>query len=311
MGEPKVLVTGGAGFIGSHLVEKLVAKGEEVVVLDNLTTGNYENLMSVADKIEFIKADILDESALSKAMKNVSVVYHLAAEVGVDYVLKRPEKIRIVNYLGTKKVLEAAVREGVKRFLFASSSEVYGKYGNGNADLEEKMYFKPTTQYGKAKLLSEKLCKKFSEMNNISTICARYFNVFGPRQTMNGYCVPSFVDAALKNKEILIHCDGTQIRDLIYIDDAVKLTVAICNDKFDRQVFNISTGFSISINDLVKKVIELSNSRSKIRYIPKRRPTDCYNKCGDPSKIFGATGLNARTSLEDGLMRCIESYRRT
>lgn len=308
MAKSKILVTGGAGFIGSHLVEKLAAKDEEVVVLDNLTTGNYENLLSVADKIEFMKADILDESALSKAMKNVSIVYHLAAEVGVDYILKRPKKTQIVNYVGTKKVLEAAVKEGAKKFLFASSSEVYGKSNNGNAPLREEAHFKPTTQYGKTKLESEKLCKKISKINGISVICVRYFNIFGPRQTMNGYCVPKFVDAALKDKEILIHGDGTQTRDFTYIDDAVKLTMAVCDDKFDRQVFNISTGVSISINDLAKKIIELSNSRSKIRYIPKRRPTDRYSKCGNSSKIFRATGLNVRVSLEDGLMRYIVSY---
>ena len=304
----RTLITGGAGFIGSNLVEKLLKKGNQVVVLDNLSTGRRSNLEPFAERIEFIVGDILDTNSLSRAMEGVSTVYHLGAEVGVDRVMKKSEKqILKIDLEGTRRVLDLSVRKGVKTFLFASSSEVYGKVDQKKLPISEDRHFTPDTTYGKAKLLAELLGKDYSRKNGMSVVSIRFFNVYGPGQSLNGYCVPNFINAALTSQDLRIHGDGTQTRDLTYVDDAVKLMISVCDRKFDQQAFNIGTGNSISMNDLAAKVIRLTGSQSKIKHVKKRRPTDSYHKCGDPRKIRQATGARTEFSLDEGLKKCIEA----
>lgn len=306
----RALVTGGAGFIGSYLVKALLGNGYEVRVLDNLSTGLYSNveILNKLGKVKFVYGDILDRDLLSESMGGVEEVYHLAAEVGVNRVLKISKQVLWSNdFTGTKYVLEEAANSKVNFVLFASSSEVYGKFDQEKLPMKEEDKFLPDTLYGEAKLKAEGLCKWFSDEYGIATVCTRYFNVYGPRQTLNGYCVPHFIDAALKNEPLRVHGDGTQTRDLTYIDDAIRLTLVVSDPKYDKQVFNIGTGFSISMNDLAKKIINLSNSKSKTEYIPKRRPADGYHKCGDASKILNATGFKPETNLEDGLIECIKT----
>lgn len=308
----KILVTGGAGFIGSYIVEELVKEGYKGVVLDDLRTGVLSNLKDVIDKIDFVKGSINDKKLLDNVMQGVDIVYHLAAEVGVDRVIGRDKEVWKNDYEGTKKVLDVAAKHRVRKFLFTSTSEVYGKFNPDRLPMKEDNFFTPDTIYGKAKLEAEKLVAQYSNELGIIGVSTRYFNAYGPRQTLNGYCIPHFIDAALKGEDIKIHGDGSQTRDLTYIDDAVKLTMTLITnsfrDKFSGETFNIGTGFSISMNDLARKIIEMTNSESKIIYIPRRRPTDGYHKQGDATKILKSTGLKPEINLEEGLKKTILAH---
>lgn len=302
----KILITGGAGFIGSHLVDYLLKKGKEIVVLDNLSTGNMKNL---PEGLHFIKGDIRDMEALSKAFDGVTKVYHHAAELGVDRIMRMSnEEMSNVDFYGTKMVLEACRQFDVDTMIFASSSEVYGFYSKEQLPMGENDPFVPDTPYGEAKLNAEKLCQQFSEMYGMKNICVRYFNVYGARQTLNGYAIPNFIHAALRNKTIKIHGDGTQIRDFTYIDDCVKMTVGVCKKKFDREVFNIGSGTYMNMIDLANKIISMCNSKSTIEFIKPRRDTDTHNKYADNSKIARLTGLKTNMELTQGLKHTIAYY---
>jgi len=309
-----VLVTGGAGFVGSYIVEQLVEEGYNVRVMDDLRTGNMKNLEKVIDKIEFCQASILDEVKLEQAMRNIETVYHLAAEVGVNRVIGRDQEVWANDYKGTVRVINKALKHGANKFMFTSTSEVYGKFDQKRLPMKENAKFEPDTIYGKAKLLSEKVVTKYARHYDMTAVSTRYFNAYGPRQTLNGYCVPHFIDAALKGEDIKIHGDGSQTRDLTYIDDAVKLTMALLDkrikNKVKGEVFNIGTGFAISMNDLAEKIIAMTGSKSRVVYIPKRRPTDGYHKQGDATKILKVTGLKPKVSLEEGLARTIGYHKK-
>ncbi len=306
----KILVTGGAGFIGSHLIETLLEKDNEIVVLDNLNTGCLDNLSTNLEKIEYVKGDIRDKEIVYKALDNVTKVYHLAAEVGVDRSIKVPAAVTIdINLNGTKKVLETCIDSDVNTLLFASSSEVYGHIPKDKLPIAEDDNFKPDTVYGESKLRAEKLCKQFSDEFGLNTISVRYFNVYGPRQSLNGYAVPHFINKALRNENIKIHGNGKQIRDFTFVEDAVDATVRACNKKYDKEVFNIGSGIPVVIEDLAEKIIELCDADSRIEYISLRRPTDTYDKYAEPSKIKTLTGWNPKVGLEEGLKRTIEYYK--
>ncbi|MDP2906372.1 MAG: GDP-mannose 4,6-dehydratase [Nanoarchaeota archaeon] len=308
-----ILVTGGAGFVGSYIVEKLVKEGHDVRVIDDLRTGDLKNLESVIDKITFCQDSILNNQALEPLMYNIDIVYHLAAEVGVNRVIGRDKSVWENDYKGTLKVINKALKCGAEKFLFTSTSEVYGKFDQKRLPMKENDKFKPDTVYGEAKLFSENVVSKYAKRFEMTGVSTRYFNAYGPRQTLNGYCVPHFIDAALKGENIKIHGNGSQTRDLTYIDDAVKLTMTLLDDylkdKVKGESFNIGTGFAISMNDLAQKIIEMTESKSKIIYIPNRRPTDGYHKKGDATKILEVTGLKPRIGLEEGLAKTIEYHK--
>jgi UDP-glucose 4-epimerase len=303
----KTLITGGAGFIGTHLVDYLLKKGDEVVVLDNLSTGNRKNL---PDGVRFVEGDIRDKSALSDALDGVTKVYHHAAELGVDRIMRMSdEAMNDVDFYGTKMVLEACRKSDVETLLFASSSEVYGNYLKEELPMCEDDAFVPDTAYGDAKRNAEILCQQFSEMYGIKAVCVRYFNVYGARQTLNGYAIPNFIHAALRNNTIKIHGDGKQIRDFTYIDDCVKMTTGVCQKKFDREVFNVGSGDYMNMIDLANKIISMCNSRSAIEFVKPRRDTDTHNKYSNNSKIVDLTGLDTMMEFGEGLKRTIAYYR--
>jgi UDP-glucose 4-epimerase len=303
----KILVTGGAGFIGSRLVEYLLKRGDDVAVLDDLSTGKESNLSSVMDQIDYNVGDIRNSETLDKCLDGVETIYHLAAIVGVNLVLRLSDRETLdVDLNGTKMVLEACKDSDVRNIFFASSSEVYGHYPQDKLPMSEADDFTPDTKYGEAKLSAEEMCKDFFEEYGIKTASARYFNVYGPRQTLNGYAVPHMVWAAINNKPIEIHGDGKQIRDFTYIDDTVAATVGICDGGFGGEVFNIGTGRSINMNDLADLIISLSKSKSEKVYVQKRRPTDLHDKYSNPDKIKKSTGWVPKVGLEEGLARTID-----
>lgn len=305
----RILITGGAGFIGTHLVDRLFDQGNQIVVLDNLSTGNLKNLR---DEVTFIKGDIRDKDMVMRALKGCTKVYHHAAELGVDRVMSMSDAAMAdVDYYGTKIVLEACRNSEVKTLLFASTSEVYGDYLKEDLPMAESDNFKPDTPYGEAKKSAEVLCQEFSKETGINAVCVRYFNVYGARQTFNGYAIPNFIRAALKNGTIKIHGDGTQIRDFTYIDDAVRMTIDVCQGKFNGEVFNIGSGDYVNMIDLASIIKRLCKSRSEIQFIAPRRPTDTHNKYSDPSKIIRMTGKGSKIDFEKGLAKTIEYYKKS
>ncbi len=306
----KVLITGGAGFIGSHLTECLLKRGDDVVVFDDFSAGRKSNLSGVIDQIECFEGDIRDRTAIDKCLDGVGTIYHMAAIVGVNVVTKLPDSETVdVDLNGTKTLLEACKDSGVSKLFFASSSEVYGHYPQEKLPMSEDDDFSSDTEYGRAKYRAEMLCKRYYEDYGLKTSSARYFNVYGPRQSLNGYAIPHMIHAALRNKPIEIHGNGKQIRDFTYIDDTVDATIRICDGGYGGEVFNIGTGRSINMNDLADLIIGLCDSKSEIAYIPKRRPTDLQDKYSDPSKIKKMLGWEPSVGLKEGLIRTIEYYK--
>jgi len=307
----KVLVTGGAGLIGSEIVRKHVDMGDKVIVVDNLSTGSYSNLADVIDRIDFYKEDAGNQKSMKRHLEGVEKVYHMAATVGVDLVLGHDREVAENDYLTAKTLFELSSEAGVGVMLFASTSEAYGKFNQKMLPMKEDAHFTPDTVYGFAKYAAELELRELCRKDGMCGVSVRYFNVYGPKQTLNGYCVPTFIDAALRGKNIQIHAEDGKVgtRDLTYLSDAVNLTVAVADEKYNGEVFNIGTGNEVSMIQLAEMVTELARSESQIAYVQPRRETDLYRKMGDASKILNATGLKAEVRLVDGLRDCVDYWR--
>jgi len=249
-----VLVTGGAGFIGSHITEKLVKLGAKVTVIDDLSSGNIKNLQNIKHKITFIEKSIVDMGACLEATAGQAVIFHLAAFISVSESMENPSLCHKVNVDGTFNILNAARINGVERFIFSSSSAVYGTV---DRECKENMLANPESPYGTSKLIGEYYCKQFSNNFGLKTVVLRYFNVFGKRQNPDGTyaaVVAKFTDLMKKNKPLTIFGDGLQTRDFIPVEDVAEanLTVAMLDEKqMIGQIFNVATGKSISLFELI------------------------------------------------------------
>ena len=271
----RILITGGAGFIGSHLTDRLVADGHEVTILDNLTTGRKENL-SVhlgGQSVTFVEASILDLPLLDDLVKKTEYVVHLAAAVGVFNIVNHPLDSLLINIRGTENVLESALKYSKPVFV-TSSSEVYGKnISNSLKESDDRILGAPITlrwSYSEAKAIDESLAYAYWVEKKLETRIVRFFNTVGPRQLgAYGMVVPRFVQFALKNEPITIYGNGEQTRCFGHVLDAVDAVVRIAfAENTIGKVINIGNDFEISINDLAKKVIEQTNSKSEIVYVP-------------------------------------------
>jgi len=249
-----VLVTGGAGFIGSHITEKLVELGANVTIIDNLSTGNIENLKNIKHKITFIEKNIIDMDACLEATKGKAVIFHLAAFISVPESMEHPARCHQVNVDGTFNILNAAHIQKVERFVFSSSSAVYGTV---EGVCKEDMPPNPESPYGTSKLIGEYYCKQFAQNFGLKTIALRYFNVFGEKQNPNGAyaaVVAKFQDLMRQNKPLTIFGDGQQTRDFIPVDDVVEanLTVAMLDEQqMNGKIFNVATGKSVNLLQLI------------------------------------------------------------
>lgn len=297
----KVLVTGGAGFIGSHIAEYFAEAGHTVRILDNLATGFLRNVPQYKN-IEFIQGDICDSHLVEKVVSGMDCVFHEAALVSVPLSCERPAEAFRVNTLGTLNVLQACVKAGVDKFVTASSAAIYGN--NPTLPKRENMYPEPTSPYAISKLDGEYLARMFYESHGLQTTCLRYFNVYGPRQDPKSpyaAVIPIFLERAKAGKDLIIYGDGLQSRDFVHIKDVVRANVAAL-DHGDGQVFNVAMGKSVTVVELAENIIKLTGSSNRIVYAASRAG-DVRDSKADVSKISG--WWKGEVELQDGLKSLI------
>ena len=304
----KYLITGGAGFIGSHLAKELIAGGDQVVVFDNLSTGSSSNLSQIKDKIEFQQGNILDKAAIDKLVSESDYVVHLAAALGVFNIVNKPLESLKTNLQGSEVVLEACDKHR-KPVLMASTSEIYGK--NDKVPLNEEddriigHPLKSRWSYSEAKAVDESLAYFYYLENKLPIRIVRFFNTVGPRQVGHyGMVVPRFVSAALKNEPLSVYGSGDQIRCFCHVDDAVRaLLLVMGSEKAVGQVFNVGNNQQITIMELAKKVIELTGSTSSIEKITYENAypegfEDMQRRVPDISKIKQVLGWSPEINLD-------------
>lgn len=300
----KILITGGAGFIGSHLAEELIIQANQVVVYDNLRTGNLKNLINLP--VALVKGDVLDYQSLTKAMHGCEIVFHLAALTSVVESMGNIEEYVSVNLHGTLNVLKAAKENQVNKIIFASSAAVYGD--SPELPKTEAMQLNPKSPYAITKLDSEYYCGLYNEYYNLPTVCGRFFNVFGERQAPDSpyaAAIPLFISSCLKSDPVKIYGDGTQVRDFIYVKDLVKAFILLMEK--GTGVFNIGYGKQVTINSVVKLIKDYLNSRSEICFTDER-PGEIKNSFSSIDKLV-SLGFKPKFSFENGLFRTIEYYK--
>jgi nucleoside-diphosphate-sugar epimerase len=306
-----VLVTGGAGFIGSHLVDTLVAAGASVRVLDDLSTGRRENLAQAAGAIEFLQGDIRDLSTVRHACSGVELIFHLAAVGSVPRSMKDPATTLAVNVGGTANVLAVARDARVRRVVYASSSSVYGD--SETLPKREGDEGRPLSPYALSKRMNEELADIFARCYGMELIGLRYFNVFGPRQDPDGpyaAVVPRFFDACLRSESPFIYGDGEQSRDFTFVSDAVRANLlgATAPASACGRVFNVAGGRRVTLNELAAAVLETVGRGGPVRY-EVARPGDIRHSLADLSAVRSALGYEPGTDLAAGLRSSLDHYR--
>ena len=306
------LVTGGAGFIGSHVVEALLEKGEQVRVLDNFSTGKRENLFAVDNQIKVIEGDIRNIPVCREVMKNIDYVIHLAALHEVPRSVEQPMETHEINVTGILNLLLSAKEEGVKRFIYASSSAVYG----GSPALprsENGTHIPISSPYAVSKLAGEFYCQLFSNLYGLETVCLRYFNVYGPRQdSASQYAgvIPKFISALLSGISPTIYGDGEQTRDFTYVTDCVSATLAACSvSSVSGEVFNVGTGKRTSVNNLCAILQKILNREIPPDFGPPQ-PGDIRHDYANITKAESRLYYKPICDMEQGLYKTAEWYMR-
>jgi nucleoside-diphosphate-sugar epimerase len=305
----RYLVTGGAGFIGSHLVSALLEQGDFVRVLDNFSTGKRENLGQFADssRFELLEGDLRDPAKVAEAVKGIDFVFHEAAFVSVPQSMDDPLPCFEINQRGTEYLLEAARKAGVKRVVLASSAAVYGDVET--MPLEEQSLLRPLSPYAVSKRVDELYAELYTRSFGLEVVALRYFNVYGPRQrpdSMYAAAVPIFARRLLDGKSVTIYGDGGQTRDLVYVADVVRANLAASqHSEAPGQVFNICTGQETRIIDLVEVLMDLFPNAPAPEFSP-ARAGDIYRSLGSPRKAVELLGFKPQTSLADGLKAVVD-----
>jgi UDP-glucose 4-epimerase len=302
----KYLVTGGAGFIGSHLVGMLLEQGGEVRVLDNFSTGKRENLAGMQGALEILEGDLRDTALLAAAVRGVDVVFHQAAFVSVPQSMQEPRDCFDVNVTATSNLLEAARLEGVQRVVFASSAAVYGD--STAMPLVEETSLRALSPYAASKRVDEIYGQLYTTAFGLEVVGLRYFNVYGPRQrpdSIYAAAVPIFIRSLLDGKPVTIHGDGGQTRDLIHIRDVVRANLTAAeHPAAPGQVFNVCTGQETRIIDLIEILQDLFPD-VPAPVFSAARPGDIYRSIGSPRKAADRMGFRARVTLEQGLKETV------
>jgi UDP-glucose 4-epimerase len=308
--DPKTyLVTGGAGFIGSHMIETLLKAGQRVRVVDNFSTGKRENLAHVMDQIDLYEISITDREALAKAMQGVDYVFHLAALASVPRSVNDPLGCNEHNVTGTLNVLLTARDAGVKRVVYSGSSSAYGDVESEFKS--EDMIPNPLSPYAVAKLAAEQYCQVFTSVYGLETVTVRYFNVFGPRQDpLSAYAavIPKFITAMLDDQAPMVEGDGMQSRDFTYIDNVVHGNLLACHTEgVAGQTFNIACGGRINLLDMIHLLNKIMGKQIKPVFVAPR-PGDVKHSRASIDKARQMLNYEPLISFEDGLARTLAWY---
>lgn len=304
------LVTGGAGFIGSHLVDELLAKGERVRVLDNFSTGKRENLTNAAESIELVEGDIRSYHIVREVVTEVDFILHQAALPSVPRSITDPITTNDVNVGGTLNILDAAKDAGVKRVVYASSSSVYG--ANEDLPKREDMVPQPISPYAVAKLTGEKYCHVFSRTYGLETVALRYFNVFGPRQDPDSEyaaVIPKFVLGMIQGRDLKIYGDGSQSRDFTFVSNVVAANIlAVEADGVEGEVFNMACGSSLSLNEMVTLVSGALGVNPQVEY-EATRPGDVPHSLANIDAARERLGYEPLVSAKEGLAKVVDYFK--
>ncbi len=307
----KYLITGGAGFIGSNLVEELLKRGHEVRVLDNFSTGSRDNLAQFKDRIELFEGDLRSYHIVRQAVDGVDFILHQGALPSVPRSIQDPITSNDVNVTGTLNILDAAVTAGVKRVVFASSSSIYGD--NPTLPKQEDMKPNPLSPYAVSKMAGEKYCQVFARIYGLHTVALRYFNVFGPRQNPDSQysaVIPKFIKAILTDQQPVIYGDGEQSRDFTYIANVVEANILATEaDAPAGEVYNCAVHQRITLNELVDTINRIVGKNIKPIYADPR-PGDIKHSFADITKIQQQLGYSPRVMFEEGLRLTIDWFRK-
>lgn len=303
----KVLITGGAGFIGSHLTAYLSEEGHEVIVLDNLLRGNKieDNILS---KITFVEGDVRNQDLVMKLSENCDQIYHLAAILGVDIVADNPVETMETEVEGTKNVVYAALKHGVKKVIYASTSGVYG-HSSIEKSVDEDIMIDPRTSYAMAKRYNEIYLKAVYEERGLESISLRFFNVYGPRQD-DRMVIPRFFEQALKNEPITVFGSGKQTRDFTSVEETIISLVKLSEVSTGAEIYNIANETELNILELAEYIKEITKSDSEIKLI--ESPANRYDyeverRVGSSEKLLKAVGFKPNTDIRLGLNKLQES----
>lgn len=302
-------MTGGAGFIGSHITEKLVELGHEVIVLDDLSTGREENIAHLRSNITFVKGSITDRPLLREVMQGIQVVFHEAALGSVPRSVEDPLTTHEVNITGTFDVLLAARDAGVRRVVYAASSSAYGD--TPTLPKVENMLPNPLSPYAVSKLVGEYYCQVFTRVYGLETVCLRYFNVFGPRQNPDSQyaaVIPKFITAALRGQPLTVFGDGEQSRDFTYIDNVVQANLlAMESPRAVGRVYNVACGGRYSLNELIRQLEAILGRRLEVQYLPPRAG-DVKHSEASIREAQRDLGYHVLISFDEGLRRTVQWY---
>lgn len=302
----RIFITGGAGFIGSHLTKELNLLGHSPIIYDNLSSGKLTNLQNLS--YTFINGDIRDREFLTESIRGSEYIFHLAALTSVAESMKIPIDYIETNSFGIVNVLDAAVKAGIKKVVFASSAAVYGD--SPLLPKKEDFLPDPKSPYAITKLDGEYYCKLYNDNFGVETACARFFNVFGERQDPNSAyaaAIPIFIKNAISGKPLTIFGDGTQTRDFVYVKDVAKALFFLM--KNGNGTFNVGYGLKITINDLIQTIKEKIDSRSEIKYI-EERPGEIKHSYASIEKLK-SLGFKPDFSIDQGLDKTVEYFKRT
>ncbi|MGA2505261.1 MAG: SDR family oxidoreductase [Anaerolineales bacterium] len=302
----RTLVTGGAGFIGSHIVEELLQRGHTVRVLDNFSTGTRKNLEDFQGKVEILEGDLCDAETVKTAVRDVEHIFHLAAFVSVPQSMSDPETCFEVNVGGTVTLLEAARRAGSRKVVISSSTAVYG-----DTDVfptTEETTLRPLSPYAVSKQVNELYARLYTQIMGLPVTILRYYNVYGPRQRPDSdyaAAIPIFVRQLAASKPITVFGDGKQSRDFIFVKDVVRANLLAVDSDTSGEPFNICTGHETTLLDLLEKLSEIAPHPPEVCF-DAPRSGDIYRSVGSPDKAATLLGFRAETSLAEGLAQTVD-----
>lgn len=307
MKDQRIVITGGAGFIGSHLTSKLVEMGNDVVVIDTLVRGNKipKNILS---KIEFHKVDVADKHKVMEITKGADIIFHFAAILGVDIVADNPIETMETEVNGMQSVAQAAVQNGIPTIIYASTSGVYGHLALEKS-VDEEILVDPRTSYAMAKRYNEIYLASLYEEKGINSVALRFFNIFGIRQD-NRMVIPRFFEQALNNAPITVYGTGEQTRDFTYVDDAVHATILLAKRAYGFEIYNVANEKEATIGTVAERIKAITNSKSEIQHIDapsKRYDYEIGRRYGSSAKLFSQVGYKPSTGLDEGLKVILDS----